>query len=85
MLVNNMESTFKIFFKGMSTIRVQPETLDNDGDGPAERNLKNAFSLQKLAAKRTVATRIRQDTGVKQYHAGHIFDYLKKNIKLANN
>lgn len=80
-----MESTFKIFFRGMNTIRVQPETLDDEGDGPAQRNLKNAFSLKTLADKKTVATRIRSDTGVKQYHAGHIFDYLKKNIKLGNN
>lgn len=69
----------------MSTIRVRPETLDDENDGPAERNLKNSFSLKTLAAKKTVATRVRSDTGVKQYHAGHIFDYLKKNIKLANN
>ena len=33
MLVNNMESVFKIFFKGMSTIRVKPDTIANDYDG----------------------------------------------------
>lgn len=80
-----MESVFKIFFRGMTTIRVKPESMEEEGDGPAQRNLKGAFSLKTLAANKTVATRIRADTGVKQYHAGQIFDYLKKNIKLSNN
>jgi hypothetical protein len=70
MLVNNMESVFKIFFRGMATIRVKPETTEEDADGPAQRNLKNSFSLESLTANKTVATRIRADTGVKQYHAG---------------
>ena len=38
-----------------------------------------------LEQKKVVATRVRPDTQVKQFHAGHIFDYLKKNIKLKQN
>lgn len=30
-----MESVFKIFFRGMSTIRVKPEAIEEDGDGTA--------------------------------------------------
>lgn len=35
MLVNNMESVFKIFFRGMSTIRVKADTIEDENDGPA--------------------------------------------------
>lgn len=70
MLVNNMESVFKIFFRGMSTIRVKPDDIEEDRDGAATKGLKNSFSLEALSRNKTVATRIRSDTGVKQYHAG---------------
>jgi len=34
MLVNNMESVFKIFFRGMSTVRVKSKNeKDNKGNG----------------------------------------------------
>jgi len=70
MYVNNMESVFKIFFRGMATIRVSKESLEEEGTS------KYNFTLQSLAANKIVATRIRADTGVKQYHAGQIFDFL---------
>lgn len=38
MLVNNMESVFKIFFRGMSTIRVQQD--DAAGGKQVESNLR---------------------------------------------
>ena len=38
MLVNNMESVFKIFFRGMSTIRVQQD--DSSGEKQVESNLR---------------------------------------------
>jgi len=42
-------------------------------------------NLQVLEQKKLISTRVRPDTGVKQYHAGHIFDYLKKTIELNTN
>jgi hypothetical protein len=76
MLVNNMESVFKIFFRGMSTLRVRQSS---SGKSSVES------SLTVLEQKKIISTRVRPDTKVKQFHAGHIFDYLKKNIKLKNN
>jgi hypothetical protein len=49
MLVNNMESVFKIFFRGMSTIRVKPESGEEELDGPQQKNMRNMFSLKTLA------------------------------------
>jgi hypothetical protein len=76
MLVNNMESVFKIFFRGVSTLRVKQSS---NGRSSVES------SLTVLEQKKIISTRVRPDTKVKQFHAGHIFDYLKKNIKLKNN
>ena len=70
MLVNNMESVFKIFFRGMSCIRVKPESMEEAGDGPQQKKIRNSFSLASLSKNKIVQTRIRADTGVKQYHAG---------------
>ena len=84
MLVNNMESVFKIFFRGMTTIRLKNSSRKQEGDKKMlfpniEANLKI------LESKRIVSTRVRPDTGVKQYHAGHIFDYLRNNLPLGTN
>jgi len=64
MLVNNMESVFKIFFRGISTILVNGGTGDKGGPGNIDLNLR---SLEK---KKIVQSRVRPDTKVKQYHAG---------------
>ena len=45
---------------------------------------KGIMSLKELEERKIVQTRVREDTGVKQYHAGQIFEYLRNNIKLAN-
>ena len=49
MLVNNMESVFKIFFRGMSTIRVSSDNIGNE-DGFSDKN----FSLKSLEAQKIV-------------------------------
>ena len=80
MLLNNMETVFKIFFKGMTTLKIDPEqNMVRGRPNPIEAN------LQKLEDMEIVKTRVRSDTGVKQYHAGQIFDYLKNNIELEQN
>jgi hypothetical protein len=76
MLVNNMESVFKIFFRGMQTIRV-------NNDNKSKLNVE--CSLRKLNDKGIIQSRVRPDTNVRQFHAGLIFDYLKKNIRLESN
>ena len=64
MLVNNMESVFKIFFRGMSTILVKKGMSDQNGPGNMDLDLR---SLEK---RKLVQSRVRPDTKVKQYHAG---------------
>ena len=54
MLVNNMESVFKIFFRGMKTIRVKSESFSSQKGGTATKNLKNTFNLETLAANKIV-------------------------------
>lgn len=76
MLVNNMESVFKIFFRGMQTIRVNVE---------GSNNINVESNLRKLEEKQIIQSRIRPDTNVRQFHAGLIFDYLKKKICLEPN
>ena len=75
MLVNNMESVFKIFFRGMNTVKVKKS------DSTHLNNIESSLTV--LEKNRVVATRVRPDTKVKQFHAGQLFDYLKKNIKLG--
>ena len=84
MLVNNMESVFKIFFRGMNTMKVKHS---NSGDKKTDRKeMCNVEpSLTVLEQQKIVQTRVRPDTKVKQFHAGQIFEYLKKNIKLGQN
>jgi len=82
MLVNNMESVIRIFFRGAKTLRVKRPSSDlkkKSGGTHVEQ------SLNVLESQGVVATRVRGDTKVKQYHAGQIFDYLKKNVKLNTN
>lgn len=69
-----MEAVFKIFFRGMSTVRVKQgiDGLESDdaesSRGSHQRRIE--FDLNKLEKSRIVATRIRPDTKVKQFHAG---------------
>ena len=84
MLVNNMESVFKIFFRGMNTLKVKKANSGNREEDMAEMcNVEPSLTV--LEQKKIVQTRVRPDTRVKQFHAGQIFDYLKKNIKLGHN
>jgi len=77
MLVNNMESVVKVFFRGSSTLRVKKS------EGDLKQKSKIEQNLSVLEKKGLVKTRVRNDTKVKQFHAGQIFDYLKTNIKLS--
>lgn len=43
MLVNNMESVFKIFFRGMTTIRVKPDAMEEEGI--LSKGMRNQFNL----------------------------------------
>ena len=86
MLVNNMDAVFKLFFTGMSVLRVkrkQPEDKKKD----TKLIKKNKYehieqNLSEPERKGVVQTRVRGDTGVKQFHAGQIFEYLKENMLL---
>ena len=65
MLVENMETVFKIFFRGMKTIRVTAD-LGEEEEGPQQtKNYHNAFKLKSLARQKIVATRVRADTRVR--------------------
>ena len=60
MLVNNMESVVKIFFRGCSLIKIKT--------GKAHvktRHLSSLFSLNELEEQGIVQTRVRGDTKVK--------------------
>lgn len=85
MLVNNMEQVFKIFFRNMNTIRVKVNKADPSGDETHLPVQRLDLDLESLEERGTVATRVRADTKVKQYHAGQIFDYLQRNIVLNSN
>lgn len=74
MLVNNMESVFKIFFRGMNTIRVVNQK-EYDEHGKEIQSIEQSLTV--LEKKKIIKTRVRPDTKVKQFHAGQIFDYLK--------
>jgi hypothetical protein len=65
MLVNNMESVIKIFFRGCSLIKIKT------GHGKVKtRHVSSLLSLNELEEQGIVHTRIRGDTKVKQFHAG---------------
>jgi hypothetical protein len=62
MLVNNMESVIRIFFRGAKTLRVKRSSSDQlkkAGGNSVEQ------SLNVLEKKGVVATRVRGDTKVK--------------------
>ena len=77
MLVNNLESTIKVFFRGMSTLRVKSVQSQKSSS-----NLK--LNLNDLERAGIVETRVRKETKVKQFCAGHLFEYLKDNIRLKS-
>ena len=69
MLVNNMESVFKIFFKGMNISRVK-STRDRIHSKSKDDYSHIEQNLSELERKKIVNTRVRNDTKVKQFHAG---------------
>ena len=75
MLVNNMQETIKIFFRGCKTTRVKQKYLKK------KYGLEPCLSI--LEYHGIIKSRIRQDTKIKQYHAGSLFEYLQTNIKLG--
>ena len=77
MLVNNMESLCKIFFRGVQTRKVK-----YDQELAEEFQPKLESSLTVLNQKNIIKTRARYDTNVRQFHAGQLFDYLQDNINL---
>lgn len=90
MLVNNMDQVFKIFFEGMSVLRVKRKKSDPDHIQLSKSNKPGNMdhieqNLSELERRGIVHTRVRNDTGVKQFHAGMIFEYLKQNLILEQN
>lgn len=90
MLVNNMDAVFKLFFTGMSVLRVKRkrgETADKMGGSASKKSKFDHIeqNLSELERRGVVQTRVRGDTGVKQFHAGQIFEYLKDNMLLKQN
>jgi predicted Zn-dependent protease len=77
-----MDSVIKIFFRGMSVIRIRTQ---HNGNTKGIQNLNGLKSLKELEDEGIVHTRIRADTQVKQFHAGQVFEYLKNNLKLKTN
>ena len=59
MLVSNMVSVFKVFFRGMTTVRVKQIKFAE------KRKLALESSLDVLEKRNIIATRIRKDTRVK--------------------
>lgn len=91
MLVNNMDAVFKLFFTGMSVLRVKRKKKSTEAPSGVkiESKLKKKAAyehieqnLSELERQGVVQTRVRGDTGVKQFHAGQIFEYLKDNMQL---
>lgn len=70
MLVNNMEAVFKLFFTGMSVLRVKRKSSkpSENKEGSATKKAKYEHieqNLSELERHGVVQTRIRNDTGVK--------------------
>ena len=75
MLVNNMDAVFKLFFTGMSVLRVKrkrPDAQENKDGSPSKKAKYDHIeqNLSELERQGVVQTRVRSDTGVKQFHAG---------------
>ena len=68
MLINNMETVFKIFFRGMQVTRVRSKRDADEEERPQIRRIEQ--NLSELERRKIVSTRVRSDTKVKQYHAG---------------
>ena len=91
MLVNNMESVIKIFFRGVSVLRVKTQQSEKEARRSPKKFSRKSDNgefhccLSDLERLGIAATRVRGDTKVKQFHAGQIFEYLKSNIKLNQN
>ena len=62
MLVNNMESVFKIFFRHMTTTRIENQKIVDD-DGLVIKSVES--NLSALERKKIIKTRVRPDTNVK--------------------
>mmetsp|Transcript_12954 Transcript_12954/g.20065 ORF Transcript_12954/g.20065 Transcript_12954/m.20065 type:complete len:92 (-) Transcript_12954:986-1261(-) len=76
MLINNMEQVAKVFFKGVSIKRIKTNSVDGD---------LSLLGLTELNRRGMVESRIREDTGERQYHGGQIFTYLQSMIDLKQN
>lgn len=63
-----MQEVFKIFFRGMKTLRVRNYKSEDDEDFDSKDKIESSLTV--LERKRIVQTRVRPDTGVKQFHAG---------------
>lgn len=63
-----MQEVFKIFFRGMKTLRVRNQKSEDDEDFDSKDKIESSLTV--LERKRIVQTRVRPDTGVKQFHAG---------------
>mgnify|MGYP000988174320 CR=1 FL=1 len=59
MLVNNMDSVIKIFFRGMTVLRIRTQ---HNGNQAGVQNLNGLKSLKELEEEGIVQTRIRADT-----------------------
>ena len=77
MLVNNMDAVFKLFFTGMSVLRVKRKQKPSKDEDQDEADVKKKAryehieqNLSELERQGVVQTRVRGDTGVKQFHAG---------------
>ena len=62
MLVNNMDSVIKIFFRGITVLRIRTQY---NGTTAGVQNVNGLKSLKELEAEGIVTTRIRADTQVK--------------------
>ena len=92
MLVNNMDAVFKLFFTGMTVLRVKRKKKAGEAEGkrgssPQKKAKYDHIeqNLSELERQGVIQTRVRGDTGVKQFHAGQIFEYLKDNMQLKQN
>lgn len=77
MLIKNMDEVIKVFFRGSSLIKLKSNSDDK------HRGSQRIMSLKELNRAGIVQSRVRDDTKVKQYHAGQLFEYLRQNIKIA--
>ena len=65
----------------VTRVRSKRDTTDSE-ERPSKVRIEQ--NLSELERRKIVATRVRSDTKVKQFHAGQIFEYLKDNLRLKN-